>query len=222
MSGKLTMNALIMFDRETMSLWSHFLSEGIEGEFKGVKLENVPLVLTTWGEWKTRFPETKALLKGQSSVDPYTSYYMRGDAGVIGETNRDERLYGKELVLGVGFDDGAIAFPHVALQEEEVVNAEVNGEPVVIYYDSQTTTALAYSRVVDQEILEFSLSVDDEMDGFAKRWLVDEATGSEWLPLNGQAWSGDYQGTRLEPVHAVNVFWFAWSDFYPETEIYGQ
>ena len=114
---------------------------------------------------RLRFPETKALLKGQSSVDPYTSYYMRGDAGVIGETNRDERLYGKELVLGAGFDDGAIAFPHVALQEEEVVNTEVNGEPVVIYYDSQTTTALAYSRVVDGEVLEFSLSVEDEVDG---------------------------------------------------------
>ena len=58
-----------------------FLSEGIEGEFKGVKLENVPLVLTNWGDWKARFPETKALLKGASSVDPYTSYYLRGDAG---------------------------------------------------------------------------------------------------------------------------------------------
>lgn len=216
------MNALIMYDHQTRSLWSHFLSEGIEGEFKGVKLENVPLVLTNWGDWKTRFPETKALLKGASSVDPYTTYYMRGDAGVIGETNRDDRLYGKELVLGVGFDDGAVAYPHVALQEEEVVNAEVNGEPVVIYYDSQTTTALAFSRVVDGEVLEFSLSVEDEVDGVAKRWLVDDATGSEWLPLNGQAWSGEYQGTRLEPEHAVNVFWFAWSDFYPDTEIYGQ
>ena len=216
------MNALIMFDRETRSLWSHFLSEGIEGEFKGVKLENVPLVLTNWGDWKTRFPETKALLKDQSSADPYTMYYLRPDAGVIGETNQDERLYGKDLVLGLGFDDGAIAYPHVALLEEEVVNTEVNGEPVVIYYDSQTTTALAYSRVVDGDVLEFSLLVEDEVGGVAKRWIVDEATRSQWLPLNGQAWSGDYQGTRLEPVHAVNVFWFAWSDFYPETEIYGQ
>ena len=221
MSGKLTMNALIMFDRQTRSLWSHFLSEGIEGEFKGVKLSNVPLVLTTWAEWRTSFPETKALLKGESSFDPYTSYYVRGDAGVIGEANRDDRLYGKELVLGVGFDDGATAFPHTALQEEEIVNTEINGESVVIYYDSQTTTATAYSRNVGEETLEFSLETEDAIDGVARRWMVD-ATGSRWLPLNGQAWSGDFQGTRLEPIHAVNVFWFAWSDFYPETEIYGQ
>ena len=221
MSGKLTMNALIMFDRQTDSLWSHFLSEGIEGEFKGVKLTNVPLVLTTWGEWKKSFPETIALVKSGIEFDPYTSYYMRGDAGVIGESNRDDRVYGKELVLGMGFDDGAIAFPHSTLQEEEVVNTEINGQPAVIYHDSQTTTAMAYSRNVGDETLEFSLSTE-EIDGVSRRWLVDETTGSKWLPLNGQAWSGDLQGTRLEPIHAVNVFWFAWSDFYPETEIYGQ
>lgn len=221
MSGKLTMNALIMYDRQTRSLWSHFLSEGIEGEFKGVKLVNVPLVLTTWGEWRASFPETKALLKGASIQDPYTVYYVRGDAGVIGETNRDERLYGKELVLGMGFDDRAIAFPHTALQEEEVVNTEINGEPTVIYYDSQTNTALAYSRTVKDDVLDFSL-LTEETDGVTKRWMVDDLTGSKWLPLNGQAWDGELQGTRLVPVHAVNVFWFAWSDFYPETEIYRQ
>ena len=215
------MNALIMYDRQTRSLWSHFLSEGIDGEYKGVKLTNVPLVLTTWKEWRTSFPETKALLKGESSFDPYTSYYVRGDAGVIGESNRDERLYGKEIVLGAGFDAGAIAFPHTALEEEEVINTHIDGEPVVVYYESQTSTAIAYSRRVGGETLEFSLEVDDEEGGATRRWMVD-SSGSRWLPLNGQAWSGDLQGTRLEPVHAVNVFWFAWSDFYPETEIYGQ
>ena len=221
-SGKLTMNALIMFDRQTRSLWSHFLSEGIEGEFKGVKLTNVPLVLTTWQEWRTSFPETKALLKGESSFDPYTSYYMRGDAGVIGEANRDERLYGKELVLGLGFDDGAIAFPHTTLQNEAVVNTEINGRPTVIYFNALTNTATAYSRTVGDDLLEFSVTSEDDADGVARDWMVDDATGSKWLPLNGQAWSGDLQGTRLEPIHAVNVFWFAWSDFYPDTEIYGQ
>ena len=222
MSGKLTMNALIMFDRQTNSLWSHFLSEGISGEFKGVKLMNVPLALTTWGEWKTSFPETKALFKPSKGYDPYTSYYMRGDAGVIGETNKDDRIYGKELVLGVGFDDGPIAFPHTVLQEQEVVNTEINGQPTVIYYDSQNTTAMVYSRSVGEETLEFSLLVEDGSEDVSRRWLVDDISGSKWLPLNGQGWSGEFQGKRLEPLHGVNVFWFAWSDFYPETEIYGQ
>ncbi len=216
------MNALIMFDRQTNSLWSHFLSEGIEGEFKGVRLTNIPLVLTTWREWKQSFPETKALLKSNRGFDPYTSYYLRGDAGVIGETNRDERLYGKELVLGMGFDAGAVAFPHTALEQDQVLNTVVNGEPAVIYYDSQNTTAMAYSRTVDDEALEFTLLIEEDADGTSRRWMVDSASGSKWLPLNGQAWEGEKQGIRLKPLHAVNVFWFAWSDFYPETEVFGQ
>ena len=129
MSGKLTMNALIMYDRQTNSLWSHFLSEGIEGDFKGVRLTNVPLILTTWREWKQSFPETKALFKPGKGFDPYTSYYLRGDAGVIGESNRDERLYGKDLVLGVGFDDGPIAFPHTAHCKSEQVDQHRNQRP---------------------------------------------------------------------------------------------
>ena len=216
------MNALIMYDRQTNSLWSHFLSEGIEGDFKGVRLTNIPLTLTTWREWKQSFPETKALFKPSLGFDPYTGYYARGDAGVIGETNRDERVYGKELVLGVGFDEGPIAFPHTALQDEQVINTEINGQPAVIYYDSQNTTALVYSRTVGDDTLEFSLLEEVESEDVTRRWLVDDSSGSEWLPLNGQAWSGDFQGTRLVPLHGVNVFWFAWSDFYPETEIYGQ
>lgn len=222
MSGKLTMNALIMFDRQTDTLWSHFLSEGIEGELKGVRLSNVPLILTTWREWKQSFPETKALFKPSRGFDPYTSYYMRGDAGVIGETNPDDRIYGKELVLGVGFDDGPIAFPHTALQDEQVINTEINGHPAVIYYDAQNTTALVYSRTIGDDTLEFSLLAEEQSEDATRRWLVDETSGSKWLPLNGQAWSGDLQGTRLDALHGVNVFWFAWSDFYPETEVYGQ
>ncbi len=216
------MNALIMFDRQTGSLWSHLLSEGIDGTYDGVRLTNVPTVLTNWGEWKKSFPNTKALYKSARGYDPYTNYYERGDAGVIGESNRDDRLYGKELVLGMGFDDGAVAFPITALQASGIVNTEVNGQPVVVYHNPQTGTATAYSRVTDGDTLEFSLSTEEDDNGVARTWLVDDLTASRWLPLNGQAWDGELQGTRLAPVHAVNVFWFAWSDFYPDTEIYQQ
>ena len=68
MSGKLTLNALIMYDRQTNSLWSHFLSEGIEGDFKGVRLTNVPLTLTTWREWKQSFPGNESSLQAKQRL----------------------------------------------------------------------------------------------------------------------------------------------------------
>ena len=219
-SGKLIMNALVMFDRETNSLWSHFLSEGISGEFRGTRLRNVPLVLTTWGEWKRSFPNTKALITGGRVYDPYETYYQRSDPGVIGESNRDDRLPRKELVLGMGFDDGAHAFPHSVLQGQSVVNTELNGVPIVVYYHAQTETATAFDRRVDEAVLTFRIEEEPTESGL-RDWLVDDATGTRWLPLTGQALSGDYSGRRLGSVHAVNIFWFAWNDFFPDTSVYG-
>lgn len=219
-SGKLIMNALVMFDRETNSLWSHFLSEGISGEFDGTLLVNVPLVLTTWGEWKRSFPDTKALITGGRVYDPYETYYARSDPGVIGESNRDDRLPRKELVLGMGFDDGALAFPHSMLEAETVVNTELNGVPIVVYYHPATATATAFDRRVDDSVLEFRIETEATDTG-TRDWLVDDATGTRWLPFTGQALSGDLASRRLGSVHAVNIFWFAWNDFFPDTRVYG-
>ena len=219
-SGKLIMNALVMFDRETDSLWSHFLSEAISGDYEGTKLTNVPLVLTTWAEWKQAFPETRALLTGGNNYDPYASYYLRQDPGVIGESNRDDRLPTKELVLGMGFDDGAVAFPHSKLAAEPVINTVVNGLPVVIYYHAESDTATAFSSLMGDIALFFGLETEPS-DAGTRDWLVDVDTGTRWLPFNGQAVDGTLSGGRLQPVHAVNVFWFAWNDFFPDTEVYG-
>lgn len=217
MSGKLINNALVMFDRETRSLWSQFLSVSVQGEFEGTALEPVGTILTTWEAWTEQFPDTVALRKpNSSSRDTYEGYYASNDAGVIGEKIDDDRLPRKELVLGVGFDDGPKAFPHTQLREQRVVNDEVAGQKTAVYYQVESDTAIAYSREVDGQALTLTLQ---ESDG--REWLVDEQTGTKWLPFSGQAVEGPLLGNTLERIHAVNVFWFAWTDFYPDTEVFG-
>lgn len=215
-SGKLINNALVMYDRETRSLWSQFLSFSVKGDFEGTSLEPVPLILTTWEQWTDQFPDTLALRKpNSSSNDSYDGYYVNNDAGVIGEKVDDDRLPRKELVLGVGFDDGPKAFPHSELRDARVVNDEVAGQKTLVFYQNESATALAYSREVDRQELTFRL----ESSG-GQEWLVDEETGTRWLPFTGQAVEGLLVGNSLERLHAVNVFWFAWTDFYPETELF--
>lgn len=206
-----------MYDRETRSLWSQFLSFSVEGEFEGTPLEPIPLVLTTWEEWVDQHPDTMALRKpNSSSNDVYDGYYVNNDAGVIGEKVNDDRLPRKELVLGVGFDDGPKAFPHSELREDRVVNDEVAGDTTLVYYQDKSATALAYSREVDGQELTFRLETSGGDD-----FLVDDQTGTLWLPFTGQAIEGPLAGNSLERLHAVNVFWFAWTDFYPDTELFG-
>src|SRR6516164_2384496 len=48
-SGRLYRSNLLMFDRETDSLWSQLLQQAITGPLTGKKLVMLPAVHTTWG-----------------------------------------------------------------------------------------------------------------------------------------------------------------------------
>jgi hypothetical protein len=41
-----------------------------------------------------------------------------------------------------------------------------------------------------------------------------------WDKATGMAISGELEGERLERLSSFVSFWFAWSDYHPETEIY--
>ncbi len=62
-SGKLWREALVMYDRQTRSLWSQRRHRAIAGPLTGRTLEVVPSRITTWGDWKARHPRTTVLVK---------------------------------------------------------------------------------------------------------------------------------------------------------------
>ena len=68
-SGKLWKNALIMYDRETKTLWSHLTGEAVYGPMQGEKLtmlSSVPKV--KWKDWKTSSKDRHA--KGKTKRKP--------------------------------------------------------------------------------------------------------------------------------------------------------
>ncbi|MDA1257370.1 MAG: DUF3179 domain-containing protein, partial [Chloroflexi bacterium] len=216
-SGKLILNALVMYDHQSGSLWSQFLSRGVKGEFAGRDLEIVPIVQTTYGQWLREHPDTAVLDKGRrGAFDQYDGYYIDDDAGVIGEANVDDRLARKDKVVGLGFENDPKAYPLSALDVNPVVNDRVAGEDVVVFFQPSTETALVYNRVVDGRRLEF----DQVIGGDGTVLLRDRVTGTRFLPFTGRAVDGELAGAQLERVHSVVSFWFAWSDFFPEAELY--
>ena len=218
MSGKLIMNALVMYDHQTDTLWSQFLSKGVEGPLKDTDLELVPATQTTWEAWRQLHPDTKVLNKTNSVItDSYVNYYESSRAGIHGQFNPDDRLYVKELVLGVNLDGNAKAYPFSALNREQVVNDTYAGEDVMIFFDTATGTALAFDRSPGDTPLTFS--IEGESAGTATV-LVDEETGSKWTAFTGSAIDGELKGSRLERIPSHLSFWFAWSDWNPQTEIY--
>lgn len=212
------MNALVMYDHQTDTLWSQFLSKGVEGPLEDTQLEVVPAIQTTWQAWRELHPDTKVLAKNADiSVDSYVKYYESDRAGVHGQFNPDDRLYVKELVLGVNLDDNPKAYPFSALAGERVVNDSFAGEHLLIFFDESTGAALAFDRSPGNIPLTFR--IEGEPDG-ARTVLVDEETGSRWLAFTGSAIDGELEGSRLRRIPSHLSFWFAWSDWNPQTQIY--
>lgn len=212
-SGKLIMNVLVMYDRQTESYWSQLLGEAVAGEYHGEQLEFVPSWFTTWEAWKERYPDTLALDKGRgNTVDSYESYYRDDDTGIIPETFDDDRLPAKSFVIGVENDGDAVAYSFRALRDERYVNDTVGGAPIFVVYLPEGEVALVYDRRLDGVILTFT--VDEESGN-----LVDEETGTIWDPWRGLAIEGELEGQVLRRMQSTRSFWFGWKDWYPDTRV---
>ena len=92
MSGKLIMNALVMYDRQTETLWSQFLGQAVEGELVGETLGIMASQIVMWSAWKEEHPDTLVLDTGGGVYDQYNSYYASPNSGIIGQANYDERF----------------------------------------------------------------------------------------------------------------------------------
>lgn len=213
-SGKLIMNALVMYDHQTGSLWSQFIGQAVKGSLSGTKLEHMSSQLTTWSDWKRQFPDTQALKKGSfSSRDPYTSYYRGNRAGIIGETYTDERLLTKEFVVGLESGGTQKAYPFRHLNGTPVLNDTFQDRPVVVSFNDETGSAVVFDRNLDGETLTFDQASDP-------LFMTDRETGTTWSKATGEAVAGPLSGTNLEKVPSLISFWFAWKDFYPDTLLY--
>ena len=215
-SGKLLMNGLVMYDRETDSMWSQVSGEAISGPHKGGRLTILPALMTTWRSWLEERPDTKTLDKkgrGEYDFDPYESYYGDDSIGLFGRSVNDERLDAKELVAGVVVEGRAKAYPFSELSESPVINDEVSGVPLLVTFDSESRSAAVFSRTVNGRALTFEIRQGN---------LTDAQTGSVWSVLTGRAFRGELAGTRLSAIPSVTLFWFAWADFYPDTSVHGE
>ena len=214
-SGKLVRNVLVMYDRQTDSLWSQLLGEAIRGELQGTKLEYLPSWHTTWEQWKEMHPDTLALEKGfRGSRDPYASYYSSSSAGVIGETIRDDRLQAKEFVIGVELGESTIAYPFSSLSNMPLINDTVADQGILVVFDKETGSGQVFDRQLGDQLLTYTRSAED------RSILLDSETGSSWDAFTGIATGGPLAGNRLKRIKSTAVFWFGWKDFHPDTMVY--
>jgi hypothetical protein len=97
-----------------------------------------------------------------------------------------------------------------------IINDELAGLPLLVLYDEENSTAIAYSRRVGEQTLSFhSVQNDSTTLPISMR---DQETGTLWDML-GIAVSGPLTGEQLQQLPAYNAMYFAWSAYWPETSL---
>ena len=220
-SGKLIEDSLVMYDRQTGSLWPQVDGKAIEGPLKGYRLMPLVSFLLTWREWKAIHPNTIALkVDNDPHGSAYAEYYRsRGKIGMGYVNMSDNRLWGKNKILGIQLAGRSIVFPLKVLKKKRIVHARIGPIPVVIAYAAKGDTAVVFTTS-SSDGAELTFQVGQPRYGVPT--IIDEASGSTWLALSGEAVDGPRKGETLTPIGAMIAYWYAWQSFFPGSEIWSE
>jgi hypothetical protein len=208
-------DGLVMYDRETDTLWTHVDGKGIKGSLAGRVLEVVPSVHATWKEWKQLYPDSLVLKKRGAPRSVYESYNRDPNKiGISGRRLRDKRLPAKVRIIGVRTESAAMAFVEQDVREARLVQADVGGLAVVLIAAAKDHPIVTFSRRAAGRVLSFRL-VEGSPSAFE-----DTDTGSRWSVADGRAVSGPLKGAKLERAPAYPAFWFGWLNYFPSTEVW--
>ena len=176
-----------------------------------------------WKAWHLNYPKTRVLsvptrggMRENRHQDVYADYHASPRAGVSGMEYTDDRLPNKSLVIGVRVqttngDTEFRAYPLTHFTETAVINDTLGKVPLLIFHDKTSFATAVFKRNVAADTRTFTPQ---------GRYFVEDNTGTRWNLVTGEAVSGKDKGTRLERLPAVNIYWFAWARYYPETSIY--
>lgn len=163
-SGQLWNSNLLLFDRETNSLWSQLRGIAIRGEQTEAELIRLPSQITDWKAWKTRYPYGVALSRDTGFVRDYTrNPYLGYDENatvMFPVSKRDDRLHPKELVYGyVGPEGETKAYPQEYLLEFGNVTDEVNGRKVTFKQEKNGDVTLLGESLSGESVEMLPVSV---------------------------------------------------------------
>ena len=215
-SGLLYRSNKLMYDEDTLSLWSNMTGEPVAGPLagRGVVLPILPMTITRWGDWKRAHPETTvASLPDLFARDysPGAAYgkYFKSPKTMFPVWKRDGALEPKEWVYGLRHGALARAYALNVLFEERVVNDAIGSLPVVLVADPASRSVRAYAR--GQRVFAEGPAPDGFVEpGTGRIFRIEEAA----LRPRG----GDVAPLTRQPGH--RAYWFGWYAFHPETSLY--
>lgn len=166
-SGKLFNSNMLMYDRNTDSLWTQIDGLAVEGPLIGHELQAIGINTVLWSEWAHNHPEALVLSQDtgydrQYGDDPYGDYYVTSDIWFPTE-NKDTSISPKEVIYGIEIGDR-----HKAYLEEDILTQAP-------FEDEFAGVSLLVERSDSGEITMTNLDANEEIifeRGFWFSWYA--------------------------------------------------
>lgn len=214
-SGFLYRSNKLMYDQATQSLWSTVRGEPVIGPLvdKGIVLEHLSMVTTTWGEWQRRHPDTTVLSLNTGHRRNYAEgaayhAYFSTDELMFNTPFKDNRLKNKQEVVALRFPaspDEQLALDTDFLNRNPLYKDRIGEQDIVVLTD--TTGA---NRVYDPSGFNF-VSYDQNS-------IIVDSNGNEWMVTEEKLVSAE-QSTSPPRLPHRRAFWFGWHAVFPETRL---
>lgn len=118
-SGLLYNSDVLLYDRETETLWSQILSKGISGKLVDSQLEIIPSSHTSWKAWLANYPDTEVLSTDTGSSRDYSRSpygdYDKGRETYFPLAFRSQKYHPKERVIGITINGKHKVYPFTEL-----------------------------------------------------------------------------------------------------------
>lgn len=149
-SGLLYNSDVLMYDRQTESLWSQIAMKAISGPDAGKELTWLPSQQMTWRAWREKHQASQVLSLETGhdrdyTATAYASYFASDQTMFPVRRNRDE-LPSKAWVLGVVLNGRAKAYAIARLPDSQTLTDKVGEHLITVRWNA----AARHAQVHDQ------------------------------------------------------------------------
>ena len=148
-SGLIYNSDMLLYDRNTQSLWSQIMKKAVTGPLAGSELTQVPAQYTSWKTWLQQHPETLLLSDDTGHARNYKESpyydYKRLPFVSFSTLHQDTRMPAKTWVVGITLGDDAIALPFTALDKlDKPLAISLDDSPLELQWDKEGAVARVF------------------------------------------------------------------------------
>ncbi len=210
-SGFLYRSNKLMYDQKTQSLWNTLWGKPVIGPLveKGIELEYLSVVTTTWEAWRKSHPETTVLSLETGHTRNYRegiAYqdYFATDELMFTVPKRDNRLKNKQEILAIRFPGETnenIAISSRFLKKNRIYRNEINNKKFTVFTDQSGAHRVYFTN-------------DIEFSSYDRGLLTVDTNGTTWK-LNEDRLENTQTKEKLERLPSHNAFWFGYQAAFP-------